>query len=580
MDKRLRMYIAATAGLAILGGAMAALAPLALKHLVDGAAGSAAVSGISLTSVMVPGAIYIAVLCGNRLIGDVRPVLVNEVEQRLMKALRRRFVEHVLRLPLASLLRQRSGELQHSLDLGITGAQLLLTHLISTCVPVAVELTVMTMVLVQLGQPVLIVLFGLTAVGYLAVFAVGSMRITRRISAVTDASIAVHGQLADSLTNVETLRCFGAESAAEEALTRASSRLLGAWRGYHRVSTGTALCATLIFGVSLTACIATAAGSVVSGSLSIGGLVLSSVYLLQMMRPLEIIGSAARDLARAFGFVQPLLHVLREQTEPGHNAETTSTPGRQRSAPCIRFEGLTFGYEPGRPVIRELDLEIPAGSTTAIVGPSGSGKSSLIRLMLRLYAPQSGRILLDGCPIDALGVADLRSSIALVPQDTPLLHASIATNIALGRQSTEHADIERAATAAQLDRVVESLPSRYATVVGERGLKLSGGERQRLAIARALLRQSAIFLLDEPTSMLDSKTESAVLQAIRKVAANSTTLIVAHRLSTVMDADEIIVLDHGRILERGTHTSLLAQGGLYCQLWRRQMDGNSAGQEQ
>ncbi|MFG6432961.1 ABC transporter ATP-binding protein [Roseateles sp. LYH14W] len=580
MDKRLRLYIAATAGLVILGGVTAALAPLALKHLVDAAAGGAAVGAISLASVMVPGAIYVAVLCGGRLVGDVRPVLVNEVEQRLMKALRRRFVEHVLRLPLAGLLRQRSGELQHSLDLGITGAQLLLTHLISTCIPVVVELAVMTMILVQLGQPALIVLFGFTAVSYLAVFAVGSRRITRHVSAVTDASIAVHGKLADSLTNVETLRCFGAESAAEESLARASSRLVGAWRGYHRVSAGTALAATLIFGVSLAACITVAAEGVVSGSLSIGGLVLSSVYLLQMMRPLEIIGSAARDLARAYGFVQPLLSVLREPTEPGHNAATTSTPGWPRSAPSIRIEGLTFGYEPGRPVIRELDLEIPAGSTTAIVGPSGSGKSSLIRLMLRLYAPQSGRILLDGCPIESLGVAHLRSRIALVPQDTTLLHASIATNIALGRQDTGHADIARAATDAQLDQLVESLPSRYETVVGERGLKLSGGERQRLAIARALLRQSAIFLLDEPTSMLDSKTESAVLQAIRKIAANSTTLIVAHRLSTVMDADEIIVLDQGRIHERGTHADLLATGGLYSQLWRRQAEGNEASRDQ
>lgn len=573
-DRRLRLYIIATGGVVILGGVMAALAPLALKHLVDAAAGGVGVGALSLTSVMIPAGIYVAVLCCGRLVGDLRPVLVNEIEQRLTEALRRRFFEHVLRLPLATLLGRRSGELQHSLDLGCTGAQLLLTHLISTCAPVAVELAVMTVILVQLSQPSLIALFGCTAIIYVAVFALGSLRLTRHVRAITTGSTAVQGQLADSLTNVETLRCFGAERVAEQALAQASSHLVGAWRGYYRVSAGTTCVATLVFGISLTACLFVAAESVVSGSLSIGGLVLSSVYLLQMMRPLEILGSATRDLSRALGFVRPLLQVLHEAAEPGHDTVVSTTPRQPRSAPAVRFEGLSFGYEPDQPVIRDLDLEIAAGSTTAIVGPSGSGKSSLIRLMLRLYEPQSGRILLNGCPINSLDVADLRSQIALVPQDTTLLHASIANNIALGSPNTAHADIARAAAAAQFERVAESLPGQYETIVGERGLKLSGGERQRLAIARALLRQPTLLLLDEPTSMLDGVTESAALQAIRKAAAGSTTLIVAHRLSTVMDADEIIVLEQGRVRERGKHVALLARGGLYSELWRRQIEGH------
>lgn len=578
-DRRLRLYIIGTGGVVILGGVMAALAPLALKHLVDAAAGGVGNSTLSLTSVMIPAGIYVAVLCGGRLVGDLRPVLVNEIEQRVAEALRRRFFEHVLRLPLANLLGRRSGELQHSLELGSTGAQLLLTHLISTCAPVAVELAVMTVILVQLRQPVLIALFGCTAIIYVAVFSLGSMRLARHVRAITTTSTAVQGQLADSLTNVETLRCFGAERVVEQALARASSHLVGAWRGYYRVSAGTTCVATMVFGISLTACLFVAAESVVSGSLSIGGLVLSSVYLLQMMRPLEILGSATRDLSRALGFVQPLLQVLREAAEPGHDGVVSTKPRLPRSAPAVRFEGLSFGYEPGQPVIRNLDLEIAAGSTTAIVGPSGSGKSSLIRLMLRLYEPQSGRILLNGCPIDALDIADLRSQIALVPQDTTLLHASIATNIALGSPDTAYADIARAAAAAQFQRVAESLPSQYETIVGERGLKLSGGERQRLAIARALLRQPILLLLDEPTSMLDGVTESEALQAIRKAAAGSTTLIVAHRLSTVMDADEIIVLDQGRIRERGKHMDLLAQRGLYAELWRRQIEGHQGSPE-
>lgn len=580
IDRRLCLFIIGTTGLVILGGALAALGPLALKHLVDAAAGSAGKGSSSLASVLIPGAVYVGVLCGGRLVADIRPVLVNEIEQRLISAIRRRFFEHVLRLPLASLLRQRSGELQHSLDLGSTGAQLLMTHLIGTCAPVVVELAVMSLILVQLQQPALIVLFGCAAFSYLTVFAVGSMRLHRHVSAVTHASLAVHGQLADSLGNIETLRCFNAERTAEGSLDLAASDLLKAWRGYYRVSTGTTVAATLIFGTSLAACLFVAAESVVSGTLSLGGLVLSSVYLFQMMRPLEVLGSAAKDLTRALGLVRPLLTVLHEPAEPGHDDGTAPSTEPLCSAPTIRFDKVTFGYTPGHPVIRELDLEIPAGSTTAIVGPSGSGKSSLIRLVLRLYVPQSGRILLDGCPIDALGATSLRSRIALVPQDTTLLHTSIANNIALGRPDAAETDIARVAAAAQLDQLVQSLPGRYATLVGDRGLKLSGGERQRLAIARALLRRSAILLLDEPTSMLDSKTEAEALQAIKNAAEGATTIIVAHCLSTIMDADEIIVLDRGRIHERGTHASLLARDGLYAQLWRRQSDGHPPSPEQ
>lgn len=572
-DRRLRLYIVGTALVVILGGVLAALAPLALKHMIDAAADSASNGALTAAAVLIPAALYVAVLCGGRIVGDVRPILANEIEQRLTTALRQRFFLHVLRLPLAGLLRRRSGELQHSLDLGGAGAQLLLTHLISSCAPVAVELMVMALVLAQLQQPILLVLFCVTALLYLAVFAAGAMKLTRHVRAVTEASMAVHGQLADSLNNVETLRCFGAERDAEQVFMHACSRLTGRWRGYYRVSVGTTLAATLVFGLSLTACLVVSADRVADGSLSVGGLVLSSVYLLQMMRPLEILGTAARDLARALGYVRPLLDVLNELSEPGHHPGTPQQPSACRPAMPIRFEGLTFGYEPGRPVIRELDLEIAAGSTTAVVGPSGSGKSSLIRLLLRLYAPQSGRILLDGRPIESLPVADLRALFALVPQDTTLLHASIASNIALGHRGAGENDITRAAAAAQLDELVKSLPDQYETVVGERGLKLSGGERQRLAIARALLRRPAVFLLDEPTSMLDSRTEAEVLQAIKKSAAGTTTLIVAHRLSTVMDADDIIVLDKGRIHERGRHAELLAQGGLYSQLWRRQVEG-------
>jgi ATP-binding cassette subfamily B protein len=220
-----------------------------------------------------------------------------------------------------------------------------------------------------------------------------------------------------------------------------------------------------------------------------------------------------------------------------------------------------------------LDLDVPAGRTTAIVGRSGSGKSSLVRLLLRLYEPQAGRILLDGRSIESLQAAELRARIGLVPQDTSLLQASVSNNIALGLPEASHDDIERAARHAQVHGLIDALPHGYGTLLGDRGQTLSGGERQRLAIARAILRKPSLYVLDEPTSMLDAKTEAGILQSLRELTAGCTTLVIAHRLSTVMHADEIVVLDGGRVHERGNHTQLLAQNGLYAQLWRQQTDG-------
>jgi len=582
-DGRLRLTMVATTLLIILGGAMSAATPLALKHLVDAVAASAPAAGPAApTTWLVEASIYMAALCGSRLVGDLRPLLTGAIDQQLIAGLRRRFFWHLLHLPLAGLLQRRSGEVLHSLDLAAAGAQLVVAHLCNSIMPVIVELAVMNWVLAGLQQPLLVALFGATALLYLAVFALGTMRLSQHAQAVTAASLAVHGQLADGLGNVETLRCFRAETQARQALETASSDLVRRWRGYHLATGFTALAATSVFALSMGACFAIAMDGVARGSLTVGGFVLSSVYLLQMVRPLEVLGSAARDLARALGFVRPLLDILREAPEdtralpvssstPGAPAEMAPTSEARDTGPSIRFEALTFGYDPKRPVIHALDLEIAAGTTTAIVGPSGSGKSSLIRLLLRLYAPQRGRILLDNCPIDALSLDDLRSRFGLVPQDTALLHASIATNIALGVPEAARDGIVSAARGAQLHEVVESMPGGYDTLIGERGLKLSGGERQRLAIARALIRRPQVFLLDEPTSMLDSKTEAQVLLCLQQATAGRTTLIVAHRLSTVVQADEIIVLDRGRVHERGRHADLLASHGLYAQLWRQQM---------
>jgi ATP-binding cassette subfamily B protein len=305
--------------------------------------------------------------------------------------------------------------------------------------------------------------------------------------------------------------------------------------------------------------------------------VLTTVYALQMVRPLESLGTAARDLARALGYLRPLLDLLSEplSDDSPNTAHAGAAPAaRQQRATAVRLENLHFGYDPQRPVIRGIDLDVPAGSTTAIVGRSGSGKSSLARLLMRLYSPQQGRILLDGRTIDSIGVAELRRTlVGLVPQETTLLHDSIAGNIALGSPHASREEIRAAAHGAQLDELLAGLPHGLDTPVGERGMQLSGGERQRVGIARALLRRPGLYVLDEPTSMLDSRTELAIQEALRALSADATVIVIAHRLSTIVDADEIVVLDEGRIHERGSHRALLARNGLYARMWRQQMTG-------
>lgn len=576
-DRRITWCFAGTLILVALASALSAASPLALKSLVDALAQPDAAQGAADAMAWITsGALYVLLLCGGRLASDLRPLLAGIVEQRLQAALRQRFFDHVLDLPIGDVLQRRPGELIHSLDLAAAGVQSASTHLINSIAPALIELTAMVTILVSLGQTSLVTLFACTALLYVSVFATGAMRLRPRADDVSKASMAVYARLSEGVSNVETLRCFGAEPQARARTRRANDKLEANWLQYKAASTRLSVVVSALFTASMAACIAIAGTAVQDGQLTVGGLVLAGMYMLQMVRPLEILGSAAHDIARATAFVQPLADLLAVQ--PEHNRELPPAPATARhtgkpAPPAVKVEDLRFGYDPRRPVIKGVSLVIAAGSTTAIVGRSGSGKSSLARLLLRLFSPQSGSIKLDETPIETLSAADLRSRISLVPQDTTLLHASIAENIALGIPNATRADIERAARDAQLHDVVSALPQGYDTVVGERGLKLSGGERQRVAIARALLRRPQLLLLDEPTSMLDSKTEACIQQSLRQATTDCTTIVIAHRLSTVMAADDIIVMDDGCVIERGRHEELLSRGGLYAELWCQQIHG-------
>lgn len=577
-DVRTRFLGLATVALVIGNGLLAALTPLVLNSLIDSVAAlnQPKSSGVPLSTWKF-GATYLLLLVGGRLLADLRPLLSGTINQRLHRRLTSRFFRHVSCLPMAFLVKCRTGELVHRLDLASAGAQMLVSHLVSSVVPVLVELAAMTVVLIHLGQPALVGVFGAAALAYLAIFSTGASRMMRASRDVSEASLETHARLGDSVAHIDTLRYFAAEQQARRRLDDASAVLEIRWLTLNRLNGLIATGASVIFASSMAACLYIGATAVEDHLITLGGFVLTTVYMLQMVQPLESLGSAARDLARAVGCLHPLLDLLAEPVAADAILATDISPsiGSVRSKPpSVQVQNLHFAYDPCRPVLLGVDFDVPSGSMTAIVGRSGSGKSSLARLLMRLYAPQRGSIRIDERDVASIDVGELRTGvIGLVPQETILLHDTVAGNIAVGSPAATREDILRAARAAQLESLIDALPHGLDTTVGERGMQLSGGERQRIGIARALLRRPGLYVLDEPTSMLDSKTERDILNALRSLGEGATMIVIAHRLSTIVDADQILVLDEGRVRERGRHETLIALDGLYAQMWRQQIAG-------
>lgn len=578
MDGRTRLLCLATVAIVIGNGLLAALTPLVLKSLIDAVAAlNQAASADTLPPAWKFGVTYLLLLVVGRLISDLRPLLSGSINQRLHRRLTSRFFNHVSCLPMAFLVKCRAGELVHRLDLASAGAQMLVSHIVTSVIPVLVELITMIVVLIHLGQPALVGVFGAATLAYLVIFSTGASRMMRASRGVSEASLETHAQLSDSVTHIDTLRYFAAEQQAGRRLGEASAALESRWRTLNHLNGSIAMGASIIFSSSMAACLYIGATAVAERLITLGGFVLTTVYMLQMVQPLESLGSAARDFARALGCLHPLLDLLAEPVAkdailPTDIAPRACTTGRV--PPAVHVQNLHFAYEPHRAVLSGVDFDVPAGSMTAIVGCSGSGKSSLARLLMRLYTPQRGAIRIDGCDVQLIDARELRTRvIGLVPQETTLLHDTVAGNIALGSPAATREDILLAARSAQLEKLIDALPHGLDTTVGERGMQLSGGERQRIGIARALLRRPGLYLLDEPTSMLDSKTELDILKALRSRADGATMIVIAHRLSTIVDADQILVLDDGLVRERGTHGFLIARDGLYARMWRQQVAG-------
>ena len=384
---------------------------------------------------------------------------------------------------------------------------------------------------------------------------------------------AANTKAVDSLINYETVKYFGNEAFESERYDKSLIRLrdvrLKSQRSLSLLNTGQ----QLIIACALVTILYRATLGVVEHRLSLGDLVMINAFMIQLYIPLNFLGMIYREIKQSLTDLDRMFALLDKNQEIADTPDATEL--KLESAPSVRFENVHFSYEPNREILKGIDFSIAPGKTVAVVGPSGSGKSTLARLMFRFYDVQSGGLKINGLDIRTLTQSSLRRAVGIVPQDTVLFNDTVYYNIAYGRPSASRAEVEEAAKSARIHDFIVSTPKGYETMVGERGLKLSGGEKQRVAIARTLLKNPQILIFDEATSALDSANERAIQAELQTAAQNKTTLVIAHRLSTVVDADEILVMHEGVIVERGNHNQLLQQGGRYSDMWAMQQNSDS-----
>jgi ABC-type transport system involved in Fe-S cluster assembly fused permease/ATPase subunit len=570
-DRVVRTRMALSLALVLAGGVLAGAAPVALKFAVESfEAGGGHASDLGPAMLI---AVYVACLFFGRALTELKMLMQGGADRRIQRFISRRLFEHVMRLPMRFHLERKTGAIGQTLALGLSGYQQLLQQVAYTIAPVVIELATVCAVLTHFGHPAYLVILGVAGAAYLLAFTIGAKRVAEPSRAVAASGVDAHAVLADCLLNHETVKYFNAEQLIAHRYHVSLVAAEGHWERYYRVLATNGLAIAVIFAMSLAASLALSAREVLRDTMSIGDFVLINAYVLQLVRPLEALGTSIRSVSYATGFLHKLLDLFAEQPEPNRSPSERAAAAESND---LAFDSVTFSYRPERRILDRVSFALPAGKTVAIVGLSGSGKSTIVRLLFRLYEPDSGRVLLGGRPIADMSLEALRETIAVVPQDTVLFNDTIAYNIGFGKPGSAPHEIEWAARLARLHDFVVGLPDGYDTIVGERGLKLSGGEKQRVAIARAAIKRPRMFVFDEATSSLDSKTEREILRNLVDLSRGTTTLMIAHRLSTVAHADEILVLDRGAVVERGRHTELLERRGRYAELWLAQQ--SAAGQ--
>jgi len=538
-------------------------APFALQGAVDGMA--IPTTPVSLIVLLVVG--YAAARFGTTLFDNLRNTVFEKVGQEATRRLAARVFRHLHRLSLRFHLERRTGAVTKVVERGTKSIDTMLYFLLFNIAPTILELVlVLGIFQVKFGWPLVVATLSMVALYIWFTRVVTDWRSSLR-ERMNDLDTGAVAHAVDSLLNFETVKYFGAEE-------REAKRYDGAMRSYAEAAVksenslawlniGQALITNLMLGAGM----AWVAWGWSEGRFTAGNVVLVSTLLSQLFRPLDLLGMVYRTIRQGVIDMGAMFDLI--DTAP----EVVDSPG----APAllvrdahVRFEGVAFGYDAGMPILKGIDLDVPAGTTCAVVGPSGAGKSTLARLLYRFYDVDQGRITIDGQDIARVRQDSLRAAIGIVPQDTVLFNDTIGYNIAYGREGAGEAEVAAAARGAAIAGFIERQPEGYKTRVGERGLKLSGGEKQRVAIARTLLKDPPLLILDEATSALDSRTEGEIMETLAAIERGRTTIVIAHRLSTIVHADQIVVLEAGRVVERGSHAELLARDGLYAAMWARQ----------
>jgi len=542
--------------------------PLVLKRIVDTLGSDVDVIIIVPLGLLVA---YGLLRFGAILFNELRNMVFSRAGIDIIRSISQVVFAHLHNLSLSFHLDRKTGGLSRDIDRGNIAITNFLRIIVFNILPVIIEITLVLIILwKQLDIGYVIVTVVMIIIYAIFTFLMTRWRTKFRVQ-MNESDSSANTRILDSLLNYETVKVFGNEEQEKERYDQS----LKTWAGaslknsfslsYLNAGQG------LIIAIGLTIMMVMAADGVASGALTIGDFVMVNAFLIQIYIPLNFLGSVYRDLNHSLVDMERMFDLL--EIEPDV-VEKPDAGKLDLSAGKIRFENVSFSFNPEKPTLSDINFEVPGGGMLAVVGPSGAGKSTLARLLLRFYDPDSGSISIDDQNIRDLSLQSLRAVMGVVPQDTVLFNETIGYNIGYGRLGSSKKEIEQAARIAQIHDFIARHPRGYDILVGERGLKLSGGEKQRVAIARVALKGARILIFDEATSSLDSRSEKAIQRALENVSANNTTLVIAHRLSTVVNADEIIVLDQGKIAERGTHTSLISQSGLYAQMWDLQQQHN------
>jgi ATP-binding cassette subfamily B protein len=553
----------------ILAKAATVILPLAYARAIDALAPKAAGQVIYLPLMLILA--YGGLRVASAAFGELRDAVFASVQQRIVRRVAMQTFEHLHKLSLRFHLDRQTGGLARAVERGTLGLQSVLRLAVFNVIPTLIELAMVVAIMAGLFNWRFAMVTFLAVASYIGFTTAYAAYRTKARRAMNEVDSEASTKSLDSLLNYETVKYFGNERHEarryDEAQARYERAAIKVQVSLNILNIGQAA----IISVALTILMLMAAAGVAAGTMTIGKFVLVNTYLMQVYQPLNFLGFVYMSIKQGVVDMEQMFRLLRVDAEVADRPGALVLPD-DHAAATVEFRDVRFGYRPDREILKGLSFKVEAGRKLAIVGPTGAGKSTINRLLFRFYDVTGGAVLVDGYDVRDLTQASLRAAIGVVPQDTVLFNDTIRYNIAYGRPGASEAEIEAAARAAQVHDFVQRLPDGYDTRVGERGLKLSGGEKQRVAIARTILKDPGILILDEATSALDTGTEHEIQAALNAVTRDRTTLTIAHRLSTVVDADEIIVLTDGQVAERGTHEQLLARDGVYAHMWALQAE--------